>query len=297
MIVKMSTDTYQIVAMTERLLQNGSLRRRGLTDLEKLTIDSIIQNTSYRQASLQHQYTESSFQNAASRIFRELSETIGVQTRVNRRNFVELLEQEYERIQATEDDREIVFDRLLASLWIGDGRAQMASINYQANRNLDLNNYLVKYSPKFEATFCLDVERDGCPTELLWNLCQSLQIDWSLTSQDPKTLLELIKVVLQKRRTLLVLRFDRSPWRTVQMERAEYTEILMALALIESGSCVLTIDRDSMASELEVKRSLAYQLRLGMERWNAEQNAGGLRLVAIENDRQSICNILETYLK
>jgi hypothetical protein len=297
MIAKMSTDTYQIVAMTERLLQNGSLRRRGLTDLEKLTIDSIIQNTSYRQASLQHQYTESSFQNAASRIFKELSETIGVQTRVNRRNFVELLEQEYERIQATEDDREIVFDRLLASLWIGDGRAQMASISYQANRNLDLNNYLVKYSPKFEATFCLDVERDGCLTELLWNLCQSLQIDWSLTSQDPKTLLDLIKVVLQKRRTLLVLRFDRSPWRTVQMERAEYTEILMALALIESGSCVLTIDRDSMASELEVKRSLAYQLRLGMERWNAEQNAEGLRLVAIENDRQSICNILETYLK
>jgi hypothetical protein len=297
MIVKMSTDTYQIVAMTERLLQNGSARRRSLTDLEKLTIDSIIQNTSYRQASLQHQYTESSFQNAASRIFRELSETIGVQIRVNRRNFVELLEQEYERIQATEDDREIVFDRLLASLWIGDGRAQMASISYQANRNLDLNNYLVKYSPKFEATFCLDVERDGCPTELLWNLCQSLQIDWSLTSQDPKTLLELIKVVLQKRRTLLVLRFDRSSWRTVQMERAEYTEILMALALIESGSCVLTIDRDSMASELEVKRSLAYQLRLGMERWNAQQNAGGLRLVAIENDRQSICNILETYLK
>jgi hypothetical protein len=293
----MSTDTYQIVAMTERLLQNGSARRRSLTDLEKLTIDSIIQNTSYRQASLQHQYTESSFQNAASRIFRELSETIGVQTRVNRRNFVELLEQEYDRIQATEDDREIVFDRLLASLWIGDGRAYMASINYQANRNLDLNNYLVKYSPKFEATFCLDVERDGCPTELLWNLCQSLQIDWSLTSQDPKTLLELIKVVLQKRRTLLVLRFDRSSWRTVQMERAEYTEILMALALIESGSCVLTIDRDSMATELEVKRSLAYQLRLGMERWNAQQNAGGLRLVAIENDRQSICNILETYLK
>jgi hypothetical protein len=297
MIVKMSTDTYQIVAMTERLLQTGSLRRRGLTDLEKLTIDSIIQNTSYRQASLQHQYTESSFQNAASRIFRELSETIGVQTRINRRNFVELLEQEYERIQATEDDREIVFDRLLASLWIGDGRAQMASISYQANRNLDLNNYLVKYSPKFEATFCLDVERDGCPTELLWNLCQSLQIDWSMTSQDPKTLLDLIKVVLQKRRTLLVLRFDRSAWRTVQMERAEYTEILMALALIESGSCVLTIDRDSMVSELEVKRSLAYQLRLGMERWNAEQNAGGLRLVAIENDQQSICNILETYLK
>jgi hypothetical protein len=297
MIAKMSTDTYQIVAMTERLLQNGSLRRRGLTDLEKLTIDSIIQNTSYRQASLQHQYTESSFQNAASRIFKGLSETIGVQTRVNRRNFVELLEQEYERIQATEDDREIVFDRLLASLWIGDGRAQMASISYQANRNLDLNNYLVKYSPKFEATFCLDVERDGCPTELLWNLCQSLQIDWSLTSQDPKTLLDLIKVVLQKRRTLLVLRFDRSTWRTVQMERAEYTEILMALALIESGSCVLTIDRDSMASELEVKRSLAYQLRLGMERWNGEQNAEGLRLVAIENDRQSICNILETYLK
>jgi hypothetical protein len=36
---------------------------------------------------------------------------------------------------------------------------------------------------------------------------------------------------------------------------------------------------------------------LGMERWNAQQNAGGLRLVAIENDRQSICNILETYLK
>jgi hypothetical protein len=297
MVAKMSTDTYQVVAMTERLLQNGSLRRRGLTDLEKLTINSIIQNTSYRQASLQHQYTESSFQNAASRIFKELSETIGVQTRINRRNFVELLEQEYERIQATEDDREIVFDRLLASLWIGDGRAQMASISYQANRNLDLNNYLVKYSPKFEATFCLDVERDGCPTELLWNLCQSLQIDWSLTSQDPKTLLELIKVVLQKRRTLLVLRFDRSTWRTVQMERAEYTEILMALALIESGSCVLTIDRDSMASEPEVKRSLAYQLRLGMERWNAEQNAGGLRLVAIENDRQSICNILETYLK
>jgi hypothetical protein len=88
----MSNDINQITAFANIFLQQSSLRKTGLTEAEKLVIDVISQGTTYKKAGIKYKYTESSLQNAASGLFKELSKVVGVT--VNRRNFIDLLEKE-----------------------------------------------------------------------------------------------------------------------------------------------------------------------------------------------------------
>jgi hypothetical protein len=89
----MSYDPNEIIVFVTQLLRSSSGRKNLLTEMEKLVISSTIQGITYRQASIKYQYTESSFQNAASHLFREISDIIGI--RVNRRNFTEIIGKEY----------------------------------------------------------------------------------------------------------------------------------------------------------------------------------------------------------
>lgn len=297
----MSTDITLIVNFAKTFLQSSSPRKSGLTEAEKLVIEIISQNMTYRQASIKYQYTESSLQNAASGLFKVLSKVVGVQ--VNRRNFLEFLEEKWLESQIENVSGEVLFDRLQASLWIRQNRANLVLINYSANQELDLTSYLIEYSPSFEAIFCLDVSRNSSVLELLRNLCQVLQANLPVPQNDPAALLKSIGLALQQRSSLLVLRFDRalkeniSPSESERHNFSECAEILARLVLMENNSCILTLDNDFASNELELKRSLAYQLPLMLNKMVSKLKLEAPRLIFIENDLKIVCNILQIYLQ
>jgi hypothetical protein len=290
----MLTDPHEITVFVERLLKNVPLRKGGLTGVEKLVIGSILENTTYRQASIRYKYTESSFQNAASRLFKELSEVVG--SPVNRRTFVGLIEKEWLAAKELASSGEIVFHRIQASLWIRAEKAQLVSIGYSANQVLDITNYLIQHSPQFEATFCLDVSSQNSTLELLWSLCTSLQISLPTPRNDQTALLKLVGNTLKQRSTLLVLRFDRLPEEADRFTRSSFAEILAAIGLIENSSCLLILDNEP-TNDAEMKHTLSYHLRLAVEKLLLKRKTLAPRLVLIENDVQIVCDILQTYLK
>jgi hypothetical protein len=302
----MSNDINQAISFANTFLQQSSSRKTGLTEAEKLVINIISQGTTYKKAGIQYQYTESSLQNVASGLFKELSKVVGVT--VNRRNFIELLEKERLAWQQAHATGEFVFDRLQATLWTQQDRASLVSISYNANQELDLTSYLLDYSPFFEATFCLEVSSNNSVLELLWSLCNRLQAPLPVPRNDQSALFKSIGLALKQRSTLLLLRFDReaspaSPQEnqsSLVSERhnlSEYAEILAMLGLAASNSCILTLDNDSVGNEAELRQSLAYQLQLMVNKMVGKLKMEPPRLVLIENDVKIVCSILQTYLQ
>jgi hypothetical protein len=314
----MAANFDRVLALAEKLLNDGGLRKGGLTELEKLTIGCILSGTSYRQASLAHRYTESSFQNAASRLFKDLSLTLN--KKLSRRNFLEVMEEEFDRRRAAELKGEIVFEWLQAQLWLREKQAQLVSVSYRANQVLDISDYLVIFSPQFAMTLCVNASEQGSSVELLWNLCQSLQVTIPKTRGDVSGLLKLVGGALRRRKTLLVLRFDgRRPVGDHRLNLAiskrlmmEYVQILIALAVMNHQSCLLILDADPVTNEEERQRSMGYLLRQAITYGTAELNdepesvgesrvtkarRAALRLICLENDRQSICDVMQAYIR
>jgi hypothetical protein len=299
----MAKDFDRVLTLAEQLLNDSGLGRGGLTELEKLTIKCIFANNSYRQASIDHQYTESSLQNAASRLFKDLSLPLG--KKLNRRNFIEVMGAEDDRRRAAALDGKIVFDRLHAQLWLQDKRARIVSISYQANQVLDITDYLVIFSPQFAMTLCVNPSQKGSLLELLWSFCQSLQVAIPKTNgQHVPTFLKLIGGAMRRRKTLLVLRFDYLNFSGSQRLMMEYVQILVALGLMNHESCLLILDSDPMTSEEERQRSMGYLLRKAIdapdlvgESRGAKARRAALRLICLENDRQVICDVMQAYIR
>jgi hypothetical protein len=293
----MTTNSTEIESFIKRLLRHSAIRKSGLTEVEQLVVASIVQETTYRQASIEYKYTESSFQNAASRLFKDLSLILG--TPINRRNFLDLIKKEQFNGSKAGSEGEIAFDRLQANIWIRSNRAKLVSMSYKAQQILDLTEYLVQYSPQYEATFCLEVGDKSSPLEILWGLCHTLQIALPTPRNDVQALLRSIGLALKKRSTLLVMRFDKSPLGVEKSLHGNYIDTLMTLGLLENTGCLLVLDSDSMENEAELKRSLSYQLRRAIESRAASLGKGKakMRLIAIENDHQVICDILRIYLR
>jgi hypothetical protein len=297
----MSTDTYDREDFLEQLLQGHAIRKGGLTAVEKLVIASISQKMTYQQASIKYQYTESSFQNAASRLFKDLSLIVG--TSVNRQNILNLIDREQHAALKAADTCKLVIDRISADFWVRAERAQMISISYRANQILDLTEYLVKYSPSFKTTFCADVESDSSPLKTLLHLCDCLQIPTLSFSHDSQALLKSIKLTLQRRSVLLVLRFDQS--KEIKSQWGDYIDILITLGNIGNGTCLLLLHKELEYSSLDTKKSLDYQVRLainvatGIQKTesNGNNNLSKPRLISINNNQQIICNLMQTYMK
>jgi hypothetical protein len=296
----MAPDPKPIEYFVRRLLQDG-LRKAGLTELEKLIIASIVQNITYAQASAEYKYTESSLQNAAARLFKDLTQVLGLG--VNRRNFLEVIEQARSDALDTEifESEKMVLNRIQAHIWVRSEKAQLVSISYQAPQVLDLTEYLLEYSQRFGATFCLDVEDNTLPLDLLWKLGHLLQV----TSPNPcrdtyQVLLKSIGAALKKRSTLLVIRFDRLPLGADRALQREYVKIFAALGMLENSCCWLMVDNDLANTEAERKRSLSYLLQGAIDDVMLKSgriNGGGVRLISIENDQQVIDELLQAYLK
>jgi hypothetical protein len=286
----MPTDTNEIAVIIQHLLKNLSARKSSLTGLEILVIDSIVKKETYRKASIRHQYTESSFQNAASKLFKELSLVIGKP--VNRRNFVEVVKNEWATSQApVVQDSPMIFDRLQADFWVREDRAQLVSIGYESTQALDLTEYLVRYSPKFGATFCLEVGDQTSPLDLLGDLCRGLQITLPTPHDDEQVLLKMIGGVLKKRSTLLVIRFERSLLGMDQSLQGQYANILVEIGMLKNTSCLLVLE-----SKADLHHSLNYLLRSKIESIPMQSaKMAETRLVSINNDRSVIRTLLETY--
>jgi hypothetical protein len=289
----MASDPKQIEYVVQQLLRSGG-RVAGLTELEKLVIVSIVQKITYRQAGTEYKYTESSFQNAASKLFKDLSSIVRIL--INRRNFLEVMEEQ----RSKTSEPEVVFDCIQANLWVSSEKARLVSISYQAPQVLDLTEYLVVYSQRFGATFCLDVVDKSSPLDLLWRLFNLLQATLPSSRHDTQALLKSIGAALKKRSTLLVIRFDRLP---VGFDRAvirEYVQIFAALGMLENSGCWLIVDNDSAITEAEIRRSMSYQLRGAIDEVVLKPGRSKLpevRLIAIENDPPVIYELLQTYLK
>jgi hypothetical protein len=291
----MPTGSNEISLFVKQILKSGARGSATLTELEMLVISTVMKKVTYRQASIQYQYTESSFQNAASHLFKELSLALG--TRISRKNFAEVLEKEWLLAAEAQSASATVFDRLQASLWIRAEKAKLVSISYHANHPLDITNYLIKYSPQFEVTYCLDVSSKNSPLELLWSLCNSLQLPLPMPKNDQPALLKSIGSALKQRRTLLVLRFDHVQTEMNRPIKGDSSEILAALGLLDNSSCLLALDNEPMTNDAEIQRSLNHQLRLAVDQRTSKQKSLAPRLISIENDINSVCDILKTYLR
>jgi hypothetical protein len=282
----MPTGSNEISLFVKQILKNSARGSATLTELEMLVISTVMKKVTYRQASIQYQYTESSFQNAASHLFKELSLALG--TRISRKNFAEVLEKEWLLAAEAQSASTTVFDRLQASLWIRAEKAKLVSISYHANHPLDITNYLIKYSPQFEVTYCLDVSSKNSPLELLWSLCNSLQLSLPMPKNDQPALLKSIGLALK--------RFDHVQTEMNRPIKEDSSEILATLGLLDNSSCLLALDNEPMTNDAEIKRSLNHQLRLAVDLRTSKQKSLTPRLISIENDINSVCDILKTYL-
>jgi hypothetical protein len=297
----MSTDTYDREDFLEKLLKGNSIRKGGLTAVERLVIISIAQKMTYQQAGIKYQYTESSFQNAASRLFKDLSSIVG--TPVNRQNILSLIDKERHIALNRENAGKLVFDRINADFWVRAERAQLISVSYRANQVIDLTEYLVKYSSSFKATFCVDIDSDSTPSTTLLHLCDCLQIPTISLGNDPQSLLKSIKLTLQKRSVLLVLRFDRTG--EIRQQWGDYLDILITLGNIGNGICLLVLHKELDGSSVDTRKSLDYQVRLainvatGIQKMGASSNnnLSKTRLISINNNQQIICNLMQAYMK
>jgi hypothetical protein len=288
----MSSELDRIENLVQSSLKNSS-RRRGLTEVEKLVVRSIVQRITYQQASAQYLYTESSFQNAASRLFKDLSSIMGKS--VNRRNFVDVIEKKQLEEPIENHVEKIKFDRIQANFWLQANKAKMVAISYSAPQFLDITEYLVKYSQHFEATFCLDVDINLPVLELLWKLCNTLQIPLPDSRQDMPLLLQLIKTALKKNSTLLLLRFDRSIQPMNALICGEYTDMLIALGQSDRSGCLLVLENDMVEGKVDLNLSLSHRLRSKVDA--GSKAFPNLRLISINDDQQIICDLLETYLR
>jgi hypothetical protein len=296
----MSTDTYDREDFLEQLLKSNSIRKGGLTTVERLVIASIAQKMTYQQASIKYQYTESSFQNAASRLFKDLSSIVG--TSVSRQNVLSLIDKEQHLALNKANAGKLVFDRINADFWVRAERAQMISISYRANQIIDLTEYLVKYSSSFKATFCVDIDSDNTPLTTLLHLCDCLQIPTIPLGNNTQSLLQSIKLTMQKRSVLLVLRFDQT--KEIRPQWGDYLDILITLGNIGNGTCLLVLHKE-LCNSSDAKKSLDYQIRLAINVANGIQKSGSscnnnlskTRLISINNNQQIICNLMQTYMK
>jgi hypothetical protein len=297
----MPTDTHDIEQFLNKLLQNNSIRKGGISRVEKLVVESISAKMTYQQASIKHQYTESSFQNAASRLFKDLSLVVGIP--VNRQNILNLIEKEKHTAHQKNNTEDTFIERINASFWVKSERAQFISISYQAARSLDLTEYLVKYSPNFKTTCCADVEHNVPALVTLLNLCNWLQIPIPSPSNDIQTLLRSIKLSLQKRSVLLVLRFDQST--EVRPQWGDYIDIITTLGNIGNGTCLLVLHKELECNIADTKKSLDYQVKLAFNNLAGIQKAELIdkdhsarpRLLSINNNKQIICTLMHTYMK
>jgi hypothetical protein len=296
----MPTDTHEIAEFLSRLLQENSIRKGDITALEKLVTVIISQKMTYQQASVKYQYTESSFQNAASRLFKDLS--LIVKTPVNRKNIFDLIEREKELALKTVNSK-IVLEHISADFWVRSERAQLVSISYRANKSIDLTDYLVKYSPNFQTTFCADIKSNSSPLTTLLYLCDCLQITIPSFNNDIRILLGVIKRALQKRSILLVLRFDQTT--EIIQQWGDYIDILVTLGNVGNGTCLLVLHKDLECNALGVKQSLYSQVSLAIneaieirkEKSTANDTLSKPRLISIDDNQQIICNLMQTYLK
>jgi hypothetical protein len=296
----MANDSEVIEHTVQQLLKSGS-RLGSLTDVERLIIRSIVKKVTYRQAGLDNNYTESSLQNVASRLFRELSSIVGMP--IGRRNFLEVMQKELvsNPVAKVTEIEDIAFDRLQANFWIRSNRAVVVSLGYSAQQELEMTGYLLKYSPQFEATFCVDVRDKASILEVLWDLCKALHIPCPTPRNSVAALLKSIGAVLQARSTLLVLRFDRMSGPAL-LDRRDLAEMLVELVLMDWSGSLLIVDRDPVGNDAELKRSLGYQLRSKLDVLSKvssgdRRKLSGLRLVSIDGDRQTIFNLFQTYLR
>jgi hypothetical protein len=297
----MTTDIHVIENFLDQLLQTSDARKGGMTELEKLVIASIQQKTTYQQASNRHQYTESSFQNAASRLFKDLSSTLGVA--VNKKNVLDVAEREI-ALQNTSTAK-IVVEYIRANFLVNADRAQLVSISYQSSMSLDLTEYLVKYSPNFRATFCSRVKNNTSPLGLLLNLCHQLQIPLPAPANNLQNLLKTIQEKLAKHSTLIALELDQSA--EARSHWGDFVDILVGLGMVGNSTCLLVVQKEPSKSAIDIKHSLDYQLKLAINNamgiqklqkqgFNKEKSTEP-HLVSIDNNQQIICDLLQTYLK
>jgi hypothetical protein len=298
----MANDPKPIQYIVQQLLQ-GSLREGGLTELEKLVIVSIVQNITYGRASTEYTYTESSFQNAASKLFRDLSQAVGIT--ISRRNFLDVMAKELQvngtngEIEFSDVDQ-IVFDRLQASFWVKANRATLVSVEYQAQQDLEMTGYLIRHSPQFAATFCLDVGEPVAVIETLVSLCGMLQVNLpSSARRNVQMLLKGVGAALRARSTLLVMRFDRLRQPMDRSLRDEYVDAVLALATMDRSGCLMLVDKAAMGLEAMLNKSLVGEIngRIDVLSKNRVLPGGDWRLMTIKDDRSVICDLLQTYLR
>jgi hypothetical protein len=291
----MSNNLSEIETFVQGLFNSTSLRKGGLTEVEKLVMASIVDQMSYRQAAIEYKYTESSFQNSAARLFKDLGTILGFN--ISRRSFLAAIADAKQTKLATVAAKEITFDRLQANIWVRSDKAQLVSISYQAEQVLDLTEYLVQYSPKFGATFCLDMTDQSSPLELLWKLCHLLQVALPKPHNNINALLKSIGLALKKRATLLIFRFDRGA--VEPLHRSSYVQILAVLGMLEHLGCLLVFDNDVIGPEPDLVRSWAGRLRSEIDRPTLlldKSKKPETRLISIDNDQAVICDLLQRYI-
>jgi hypothetical protein len=294
----MSVNQNEIITIVHSLLQGSEVKKRALTELEKLVVQNIASGTTYRRASIEHQYTESSFQNAASRLFKDLSPIVGI--RINRRNFMELVTKEWFDRQPLVDESITTFDPVYANLWIWHDRAHLVSISHTKEQMLNITEHIFLYSQHFEAIFCVEVGEANTVLELLWKLCRKIQIILPKTKNDVSALLKAIGLVLKERSVLLVLRFDRNSNELVNnfSWREECADVLVSMSTASKCSSVVTIDNNPVITDGDMTRSLSYRLNVAVNRLAANTKSKEVpRLISIDNDGKTICDILTKYLR
>jgi hypothetical protein len=279
----MPIDRDAIENAIQQLLQNNDKHQWQLAKMEKLVIDSIIQKITYREAATKYQYTESSFQNAASKLFKKLSSILGQP--INRHNLLDVLADLATPSQGSKQVTVTTFDQIQANLWVNTSRekAQLVCISYQSSQLLNIKEYLLNYSPYFQATCCLDISANS-----VQGFLQSIGNALLVRFHDSCTPLESINLVLQKRPTLLVIRFDRGV--NDQSLLAKYAEIITNITLAPHRSCLLVINQGPP------EKSFVHHVQGMIDRLTVQEQIARPRTMVINHDALMVSEVLKIYL-
>ncbi len=298
-LISSQCDSSSLLETTELLLRKHQMRKGGLTELEKLTLDSVAQGKTYRQASEQYAYTESSFQNAASRLFREISIATG-QT-VRRRNLVNTLEQQDLELRIQGGFRENTFKESSSQFWLRNGRAAIITITYKADGILDINDYLTEFSQHFTAVHCLSIVAETNPLQFLWMLCNHLDIPLPKMHNNVSEIIKSIVAALKARKTLMIVRFDHpggDPSSSMGVSQQElrsnlkaYAAAITEIGIARTKSCFLILDNSSIQPYAANPELVTYHIRQELS------GSDNLRVISLNNSMPDTWKLLQSQFR
>jgi hypothetical protein len=273
-------------------------RTKHITPREVCVIEAVLDGQTYQRAGSTSGYSEGSLQNAAAKLFADLSLLLGG-IKVSRRNFRVVMTKWIE--SNTGDGRTAL---VTANMWVLSDRIQLVAIDNELNaeRTFSVPRLLDEYSGRFERTICCQVWQQDPLKDLMYGLMGSAGAVQAraLEEGDPDVLRQIVESFRQHS-SLVIVEYDATHANNMQFTAAGRLEALRSVVEHAHNSCLVLVDappymKDSLEqmSRLVLRRE-AGDVMLGDLSGGGKAAATKPRLLSVMGYERRLFEVLNLY--